>query len=92
MILSTEDKGYDLGNKIEIETDGRGLTIRGEKIEIQSNCESPLELLYIISWLMKSADKTKLVLKAGEIDFVRMKKYNKRDSIRLGACEVEDGE
>lgn len=92
MVLSVEDRGYNLGREIEIETDGRELVIRGGEIEIRSSYESPLELLYIISWMIKSADKTKLVFKDGETEFVRMKRYNKRDSIRLGACEVEDGE
>ena len=78
-----KDKTIEFGKEITIETDGINVAISDGRTRIEKEYESPLELIYVMMWFMKACDKTKVVFKEGETEFVRKKEYNLRDEIRL---------
>ena len=69
-----QKKELEFGDEIRIETDGENVTISDGRIEFCEN-GSPLEVLYIISWFMRAAKKTTLVMKDNETEYVRKKEY-----------------
>lgn len=83
VILVLGEKEYELGDELTIETDGRELTVTGERYKISREYESVMEMLYVIMWLMKSVKRTRVVFRTGERDFERTKEYRKPGRIRL---------
>ena len=75
IVVKLDGKEHELGREITIETDGENLLVSDGGIKIHKSYKSVLELLYAISWFIRASDKTKLVLKAGEREFVRKKDY-----------------
>ena len=68
------EEEIEFGDEIRIETDGENVIISDGRIEFIEK-GSPLEVLYIMSWFMRAADKTTLVMKDNETEFVRKKEY-----------------
>ena len=84
LVLKGDGKEIEIGDELEIETDGRMLTIRGGKYSFRKEYDSVLEILCIMMWLMKNVRKTTVHFMEGTHDFVRKREYQGyKDTLRL---------
>lgn len=71
----SEGDEFEIGDEIAIETDGKELIIDFGEVRFRKSYDSVLEILGIMMWLMKNVQKTTVVFKDGEQEFVRKRKY-----------------
>jgi len=84
LVLRDGDKEIELGEELNIETDGRLLKITAGKYRFEKEYDSVLEILGNMMWLMKHVNKTTVHFMEGTHDFIRKREYQGyKDHLRL---------